>query len=58
MPINTINNKVYQFDLNGNLIQEFDNTLSASLFLNINRTTINSSIYSKHVVSKQFYFSS
>lgn len=57
MPKILLNKKVYQFDLNGNIVNEFSDTEEASLFMGVNQKAIKNSIYSKHVFKKQFYFS-
>jgi len=52
----SISKPVYQFDLKGNFIKEYESIKSASLILNINRSDINNSIH-QHSIKTDFYFS-
>jgi len=57
MKINYKYKKVYQFDLDGNLLQNYYGVTYASKVLGISINSIKNSCRNKHLVSKKFYFS-
>ena len=49
--------KVYQFDLDGNFLQEYYSITFASKVLGVSLNSIKNSSRNKHLVNKKFYFS-